>query len=95
MWNDQGGDICGECYSKEKQAKEKQAINKQNPYANKSSQQLGAIWQAQASIIQMSLMKAYNKDTNDLEADRLIELANQAQNTQSLVQKEISMRNKN
>ena len=90
--NDQSGDLCDLCYFKEQQIQKEMIKEKSNPYANKSSQQLEAIWQAQASIIQMSLMNAYNKDTNDLESDRLIALANQAQNTQSLVEKEKSRR---
>ena len=61
-------------------------------YENTSDQDLERIWQIQASIIQTSLMKAYNKDTNEMESDRLIAMATTARFVQSLVQDEITKR---
>ena len=61
-------------------------------YENTSDQDLERIWQIQASIIQTSLMKAYNKDTNGMESDRLIAMATTARFVQSLVQDEITKR---
>ena len=68
-------------------------FEKLDAYINKSNQDLELIWQSQALIIQMSLMKAYNKETNDFEADQLIQLANRAQEIQSLVENEKTKRN--
>jgi len=90
--NDQTGHLCDLCYFKEKQTQILNKFEKLNPYTNKSDQDLQSSWQAQSLIIQMSLMKAYNKDTSDLESNRLIELANQAQQTQSLLENEITKR---
>ena len=93
--NDQGGDLCDLCYFKEKEAEKLKHFEILNPYASKSDIELESIWQAQCSIIQIALMRAYSKNTDNLESDQLIESANQAQKTQSLVQNEITRRSEN
>ena len=59
-----------------------------------SDEELESQWQAQSSIIKMSLMKAYNKSTPKEESDEMFKKAKEAQNKQELVQKEITRRHK-
>ena len=59
-----------------------------------SDEELESQWQAQSSMIKMSLMKAYNKSTPKEESDEMFKKSKEAQNKQELVQKEITRRHK-
>ena len=61
-------------------------------YAKLSDSELEARWQAQCSAIQMYLTGAYKDGISKVEEDRLIGLAKNSQNIQSLVQDEITKR---
>lgn len=63
-------------------------------YKDKSDSELESMWQAQATMIQMSLTKAYDEKTDKKESDRCFELAKTAQDKQSKVQDEITRRAK-
>jgi len=59
-----------------------------------SDEELESRWQAQASMIQMSLMKAYDEKTSKEESDEMMEKAKEAQIKQESIQAEITRRAK-
>lgn len=59
-----------------------------------SDEELESKWQAQASMIKKSLMKAYDKSLPKEESDELFEKAKEAQNKQEPIQTEITRREK-
>jgi len=59
-----------------------------------TGEQLESRWQAQATMIQMALTKAYDDSTPKKESDEMFEKAKEAQNKQETVQAEITRRSK-
>jgi len=59
-----------------------------------SDEQLESRWQAQATMIQMSLTKAYDETIPKKESDEMFEKAKQAQSKQETIQAEITRRAK-
>jgi len=59
-----------------------------------TDEQLESRWQAQATMIQMALTKAYDKTLSKEESDEMFEKAKDAQRKQETVQAEITRRHK-
>lgn len=59
-----------------------------------SDAELETRWQAQATMIQMSLTKAYDKTTSKEESDEMFKKAEEAQSKQETIQAEITRRAK-
>lgn len=59
-----------------------------------TDQELESRWQAQATMIQMSLTKAYDKTTSKEESDSMMQKAKEAQSKQETIQAEITKRAK-
>lgn len=64
-------------------------------YKEKSDGELESMWQAQCTMIQMSLTKAYDENTDKAESERCFEMAKTAQGKQERIQEEITRRARN
>lgn len=95
------GDFCSdECWNSHRTTSpewvEAERINQLKlKFSSHSDTELESAWQSTSSMISTALMKSYSSETSKEESQRLFELAQNKQEEQGIIQKEITLRSKN